>query len=140
MNTRFAVSGKGVSFLAGTLILMASASQAQAAILNVPTAQYPTIQAGINAAVNGDVEWFGGSRAVYRVGLIQRDGCHGGIVLVRFAPGGQAPYTSAYYFEAWFNELQGQATYSDDRDLHALRELGYAVRKAISESHKLIAA
>lgn len=53
MNTRFAVNTKGISLLAGALCILASGGQAKAANLLVPS-QYRTIQAGIDAAKNGD--------------------------------------------------------------------------------------
>lgn len=53
MNTRFAVNTKGISLLATTLILMATAGQAQASIWYVPK-DYKTIQGAIDHARNGD--------------------------------------------------------------------------------------
>lgn len=87
---------------------------------------------GLNAVLNDNVEWFGGSRAIYRVGLTQRDSCHGGVVLVRFNPGGQAPYTSVHYFEQWFHELKEYGGVSMCKDLQALVEIGYEIQHAIN--------
>lgn len=78
-----------------------------------------------------------GTKRGYSVYLCQPTAAHGGIVLVRFNPGGQKAYTSAHYFEAWFSHWEHYPFSSDAQDQEALacRELAYEARRMINAAN-----
>ena len=92
----------------------------------------------VNAIANGESVHVG-RKGNYSISVVHADRAHGGIVLVRFAPQGQPPYQTAYYFEEWFFNVNEQATYAPNEDTLGLLELACACKRVIYQVQQLAA-
>lgn len=66
----------------------------------------------LNAVIEGRVKW--AHQGAYKIGVCACTAAHGGVVIVRFAPGDQAPHSSAYYWENWWPNARAYLPHDAD--------------------------
>lgn len=88
----------------------------------------------LNAMAEGEILTVG-KAGHYTVKLAGIQRAEGGVVLIRFAPPGQKPYTSVEMFDVWGKWVREAAGFSNDTELHALR--GLAERATVIASNIL---
>lgn len=79
----------------------------------------------LNSVMENEVKWFGGPRSVYRLGICRVNESSGGVVIMRFNPGRQKPYSQACFWERWYADIK--AGTSEDPELVKLRSLAHEV-------------
>lgn len=94
----------------------------------------------MNALVNGECHRIGKSHH-YTVQTCGEDAAHGGIAIVTFSPPGQRPYTTAHYFDEWFDYWRDYNPVQNDTETLAVRELAYAAKRyVVAQQSKLTEA